>query len=137
MRKNNFLICDSCKKVLDELSPEEVNAEGCFFALCIECANNWAKDIPVWADLEELFIVGAGFPEKRYWNCEDNEDNFKTLKEILESHKVKFPKNASFKELKNIFRQEFRQVNLLNEVETLFGDFNGFSFKEEVENELE
>lgn len=76
---------------------------------------NWDKSVPEWCEIEDLFIVGGGFP-KRYWNCEDSEVNVNALKEIFSAHKIKFSKNSSFNELKNLFKETFRKVELSSEL---------------------
>ena len=78
---------------------------------------NWDKDVPIWDELgdEKMFIVGASFP-KRFWNCVDSKENLIAFKEIFKAHKISFPENSSFQELKKLFKETFRKVNLEQEL---------------------
>lgn len=76
----------------------------------------WNKDVPVWCEIEDLFIIRAGFPEKRYWNCIDAKENIETLKEIFTAHKIKYSNNISFQDLKILFKENFREIDLVKEI---------------------
>lgn len=73
--------------------------------------KKWRKKVPVWTQIEDLFIIGGNYPLKP-WVCSKNKDNKETLKEIFIAHNIDYPENCSFEQLVALFKKNFREVKI-------------------------